>query len=102
MASKSVAGVPAVQGPKTSGQPAAMPDSVFAIAKMTSFVASSQSGAVAPDSGPSAHEAVCMLLGEDQNSVSARPASPAGSLPGLRGVERGARRGCVHAQIEEA
>ena len=66
----SVTAVSAIQAANSAGQPAATPASVFPSATIAAFVASSQSGAVRPDSGPIAHEAVFLLLGDDRNSVS--------------------------------
>ena len=66
----SVTAVSAIHAANNAGQPAATPDSVFPSATIAAFVASSQSGAVRPDSGAIAHEAVFLLLGDDRNSVS--------------------------------
>lgn len=67
---RSVTSVSAIQAAKRSGQPPATPDSEFPRATIAVLVGSSQSGAVRPDSGATAHEAVFLFVGDDRNNVS--------------------------------
>ena len=74
---RSVTSVSAIQAANSSGQPPATPESELPSATIAALVWSSQSGAVRPDSGGIAHEAVFLLAGDERNKVSVAKQCPA-------------------------